>query len=532
MRSLALSCVRSVTRPVPPLKNTPIQSATAAPTVRHRRLNPAASAWSGISGASYYFDASRQTTKTLKILLADTRAKCNRLGLRPDAQLLAKTIENLLLSLRPGLQDDAESRAHFFALLRSHLGGLNATELEDLLQSLKSTRFSCHVTEPFIDDDIYLKFGCTTTNTSPHLSDRTILSTPDFYKLLNDLHQDALRKESATPEASGLAPADAQSARDVLADAALVWQRSARTLPQVHEVACHLAGALGLPVPPATIVAERLPSRASVVGWQDGRLQIEPMIAAQLAQDNHGTLFAGVMRDMLELLLTKKLFGADTLPQQLTPAQRGHLQEAITQVSERCVPHGDIGKLSAQARAVLKDAAHFGEIQILPSAGAAVGHAWISPSLSLIPDKSARGKNIGTRFMQMGVDLAPREKTVRAWPPRFLNAVENEEMYPADAAWHLPVPASAAQLQTAAQAVGGEWLEESIPYRFTGTSPAMEATGCRAVVWQAVKRSLEPDALALFEHYNRGLPEPDSPTELWQRLDGLMRWMQQLAKAQ
>jgi hypothetical protein len=40
---------------------------------------------------------------------------------------------------------------------------------------------------------------------------------------------------------------------------------------------------------------------------------------------------------------------------------------------------------------------------------------------------------------------------------------------------------------------------------------------------------MSADARALFDHYNRGLPDPQSPTELWQRLDGLMRWIQTLA---
>jgi hypothetical protein len=40
---------------------------------------------------------------------------------------------------------------------------------------------------------------------------------------------------------------------------------------------------------------------------------------------------------------------------------------------------------------------------------------------------------------------------------------------------------------------------------------------------------MDADARALFAHYNRGLPEPDSPTELWLRLDGLMRWIADLS---
>ena len=44
-----------------------------------------------------------------------------------------------------------------------------------------------------------------------------------------------------------------------------------------------------------------------------------------------------------------------------------------------------------------------------------------------------------------------------------------------------------------------------------------------------VRFEMDADARALFDHYNCGLPDPQSPTELWQRLDGLMRWMTALA---
>lgn len=50
-------------------------------------------------------------------------------------------------------------------------------------------------------------------------------------------------------------------------------------------------------------------------------------------------------------------------------------------------------------------------------------------------------------------------------------------------------------------------------------------------VWHAIEQSMEPDALALFKHYNRGLPEPDSPTELWIRMHGLMEWIEQLTRS-
>ena len=90
------------------------------------------------------------------------------------------------------------------------------------------------------------------------------------------------------------------------------------------------------------------------------------------------------------------------------------------------------------------------------------------------------------------------------------------------------MPVDAQQLQSAADAIIREWRERGLAYRFTGIDPTVDATGCRITVWQAIQRGMTADALALFQHYNLGLPEPESPTELWLRLDGMMRWLEQL----
>jgi len=84
-------------------------------------------------------------------------------------------------------------------------------------------------------------------------------------------------------------------------------------------------------------------------------------------------------------------------------------------------------------------------------------------------------------------------------------------------------------LLAAAREVRHEWESLGVPYRFIGTTPEMPATGCRVTVWEAVQRGMTDDTLTLFKHYNSGLPDPQSPTELWQRLEGLMQWMETLA---
>lgn len=92
---------------------------------------------------------------------------------------------------------------------------------------------------------------------------------------------------------------------------------------------------------------------------------------------------------------------------------------------------------------------------------------------------------------------------------------ESEETYPIQHAWFLRVPVDEKRLQVAAGDVRHEWESQDLQYRFICTTPGMSTTGCRATVWEAVQRGMTDDALALFQHYNRGLPEPQSPTELW-----------------
>jgi hypothetical protein len=190
---------------------------------------------------------------------------------------------------------------------------------------------------------------------------------------------------------------------------------------------------------------------------------------------------------------------------------------------------GGYPTLPASPLTVLETAQIFRQIHIQPTTGVALGHAWIAPSLSLVPDKRKMSVDIGSRYMHSGYHLEPGDAHIREWPAHFMTSKENEESYPAEHAWQVRVPVDANRLREAAQDVSREWQSAGLPYRFIGTTPDMPPTGCRATVWEAVKRGMSADARALFDHYNRGLPDPQSPTELWQRLDGLMRWMQTLA---
>jgi len=510
MHSL-LTCLR--TRPVPATtlaRHTPAMPGKRPPQLLQRQ-----------SKATYYFDASRHTSLSIRLLLDKLAVQKAPPDLRSTQNFLCLTIDNLLQSIRPGIDDDAQSRQYFFSLLRMHLSHLTVGELQQLSDMLKTSGFGCNVTETIIDDAMYREHGF--ANGPPHSFNRTLMQTSDFFDLLGDLQHNVQALQSRP-----LKCALADAARTTLPACAAHWQQSGKMPEDLYHSVCLLGQALDLPADLTGIATGTLQTKASSVTLAQQTLVIDGDIAEALATDTQGTLFTEVLRDVLELLLTRKLFGITASPDQLTQRQRQDLSAAMEKIYTRPAPGGDPA-LQARARTVLENAQHFGQIQIQPTTGVALGHAWIAPSLSLVPDKRKMSVDIGQRFMHSGYHLEPGDAHIREWPAHFMTAKENEESYPAEHAWQVRVPIESKRLQEAAQDVRREWESLGVPYRFTGTAPGMPPTGCRATVWEAVKRGLSADARVLFDHYNRGLPDPQSPTELWQRLDGLMRWVQTLA---
>jgi hypothetical protein len=506
-----------------PLKTrTPYRNPAGMPSLRSRPKTAWPAGSCGMQRANYYFDASHQTVKTLRKLLAEWREGTLRPGLQTPIDLLGMTMESLLTSICPAIEDDGESRSYFHALLCMHLSGLTATDLVQLRSALKTAQFTCYVVENIIDDAMYLEYGF--SNGSPHSRSRTLMQSQEFYDVLDDLHQQAAEREAAYAPVSAISHSTVRAA---LSDCAARWSASARSLPDLTAAAQALAAALKVPLLWSATMAGVPASRASMLEGRGNILLIDPDVVTQLAHDSHGSLFAAVMRDLLELLLMQKLFGADHLSQSMAPAQRHRLQDALDQIIDCLPPCATVSQV-AQARKVLAHPEHCGRVQIIPTKGTALGHAWIAPTLSLLPDTTREGVTKGTRFMHSGFQLQAGESTIREWPIRFASHTENNQLFPANAALHLPVPVDSLRLQMAADSIVKEWRERALPYRFTGTRPGEEATGCRITVWKAVQRGMDEDALALLRHYHCGLPEPESPTELWLRLDGMMRWLDQI----
>lgn len=471
--------------------------------------------------ASYYFDASRHTSLSFRLILSQLKEQKVSSQHRHTRDFLCLSMDNLLASIRPGIDDDAQSRDYFTALLRMHLSYLTDNEIAQLRDALKDAQFSCNVAETIIDDEVYRDHGF--ANGPPHSFNRTLMQTQDFFNLLEDL-KDGAQQFFCMPLHTELS----KSTRHALQVTASNWAQSNKTLDDLRHNVCALAKALDFSVAPAEISIGAVEAKSTKVIAKQSCICIDEQFYDAAVADTKGDLFPELLRDVLELLLTQKLFGIAAPPDKLTRRQRQQLSIAIEQIYAG-VPTSGEADLQAKARAVLNEAAHFGEIQIQPTAGVALGHAWIAPSLSLVPDKRKNNVDLGPRFMHSGFHLEPGMSQIREWPAYFMTAKESEETYPRQLAWSVRVPVEARRLQAAAEELRREWESQNVPYRFIGTTPEMRATGCRVTVWEAVQRGMSNDALTLFRHYNNGLPEPQSPTELWQRLDGLMQWMEALA---
>lgn len=492
-----------------------------------RSANPRAlpAGWHGVQRASHYFDAAWHSAQTLRRLV-QANLGGHPLGMASPPELLSQSLQGMLDSLCPGLPDDADSRSCFRQLLHLHLSGLGADELRQLSALLRQHRFDCVVTDLVIDDAMLEEHGF--TNGPPHCRQHTLMFTPEFYDTLDVTAEAADRASLACDGSRQLTAAQAQQARDALAAFAAEHARSGITLTGMAGAANRLAHALGLSARTnAAIGASPLPP-ASSVAWDSGQLIVDVRLLSVLAEHRDRALHAEWMRDLLELLLVHKLFGSAVALPSLTQEQRSLLLRSVAQVLA-CVPTVLDPALPAQAATVLARANGFGTVQVFPCAGPMLGHAWIAPSLSVIPDKSREPLDIGKRYMRPGLRLTPANCTVNEWAIRWLTERENEERYPAALTWHLPVPAHRLALQQAAEQTRDEWQRKDLPYRFIGTEPAMPPTGCRATVWHAVQKALDDDARPLFEHFRQGLPDPESPTELALRLGQFMDWLPALA---
>ncbi len=497
-----------------------------APGIRQRPPATTPASWAGRQARSVYFDAAHQTALTLKELLRVAPTGSEQLGIRPNSELLRDAMQSLVESVCPRLDDDYESRSYFNQLLSMHLSGLSAPELQALSSFLKTAGFDGVAAESVWSDAVYEDFGF--ANGPPGTRQRTLMLPEDWRGLVDQLTEEIAAAESKLIPGSLPNTAEARSTRHLIAYASQTWPASNKSLSMLGEITHDLCGALGLAAGPADVNVASLHSRASTVDWRGDKLLIEARAWQALQNDDSGRVFTVVLRDLLEAVLARRLFGPDGHPLKLSPANLMLLHRAIDEIAAQ-PPGTPSAILCEAARRLLAQSPRFGKIQVMPLTGVALGHVWIGNALSVIPDRTQRSTEVGSRYLRPGARLHPEDCTVREWPIRWMTPRENEDLYPVEHAWHVTVPVPVLKLQQSAAQVAGEWKAQKLPYRFMGTEPGQPSQGCRASVLQAVERGMDDDARALFAHFNAGLVEPESPTELALRMNRFMQWLRQLA---
>ncbi len=524
---LAIAARTAATRrPTAVTASAPTASPTAIPGLQQRPPAATPASWVGRQTRSYYFDAAHHTALTLKELLRVAPPGSELLGVRPNSELLRDAMHSLVESVCPRLDDDYESRSFFNELLSMHLSGLSANELQALSSLLKASGFDGVATESVWSDAVYEDFGF--ANGPPGTRQRTLMLPQDWQYLIDHLSETVAASENKLTRGSLPNPAEARFARHTLASASHAWAASDRSLTSLSEICDDVCGALGLSDAPTEVVIAGTQSRASTLDWRGNTLRLEPRIYQALQEAADSRLFTVVLRDMLEAVLARRLFGPHGHPQQLSPANLMLLHRAIDEITAQPPAMPSAAMCDAAAR-LIAQSPRFGKVQVMPLTGVALGHVWIGNALSVTPDRTQRPTDVGTRYLRSGGRLYPEECTVREWPIRWMTPRENEDLYPPEHAWHITVPVPALKLQQSAAQVAKDWQEQKLPYRFMGTDAGKPSQGCRASVLKAVEQGMDDEARALFTHFNAGLPEPDSPTEVALRMNRFMQWLRQLA---
>ncbi len=499
---------------------------TSSPALHPRTALPAPAGWTRAQSAGYFFDAAHHTALTLKELLRVAPPGSEALGVRPNSELLRDAMYSLVESVCPRIEDDYESRAFFNELLAMHLSGLSTAELQALSTFLKAAGFSGVVTESVWSDAVYEDFGF--ANGLPSARQRTLMLPQDWQNLVDHVVDEVAASEKKLVRGGLPNVAESRFTRQIMAHAAQVWASSDRSMTTLAGFANDLCGALGLAGGPDDVTSGSVPSGASSINWTGSTMMVDSRAFKALKNDADGLVFNSVLRDLLEAVLARRMFGEHASPLRLSPHNLMLVHRAIDDISAQ-PPSAPTPALSDAAARLVAQTPRFGKVQVMPLTGVALGHVWIGNTLSVVPDRTQPSVEIGTRFIRPGGRLEADECSVLEWPIRWLTGIENESLYPASHAWHITVPVPSLRLQQSAAQVAQQWKEQQRRYRFIGTPYGMPSQGCRASVMLAVEQGMDNEARALFRHYNAGLAEPDSPTEVALRMNRFMQWVRQLS---
>lgn len=483
--------------------------------------------------ATYYYDASWHTGKTFRQLIKtldnsqSTPGLDLKLGTCSNSEFLIEQTDFFLHSLQPFVNGIEQSKEKYLALLQMHLSALDKSEVEKLSHHLRQLNYNCQITESTIDDQMYLEYGF--CNGSPHTKKNILLSTAEFFQLLASLHQSNQSKELCSTNAPDITPAHAQSMRNQLSSCVSDWIDSDKSLDSILRIARHLEWVVLGEISLENVdVYSDDPGPGKVIQI-DNKLLVDFISMYEVRHKNNESVFAVILRDLLEIFLTKKIINPLIQVSDLSAAQRKRVWSAIEKITVLAPDSLPFAPFRSHIKTLLSSSPCFGKIHIMPASGVALGHAWITPALSVIPDQQKLGVAVGACYLHSGARLTAGISVINEWPIHWLTKTESEQLYPSRRAFHLPVPVAAPKLELAAQELVDEWKRADLPYRFVSVGPESPATGCRISVWHAVEKAMDANTKLLFAGFNRGLPLPDSTIELWERLNGFMQWLTLIA---
>ena len=481
--------------------------------------------------ATYYYDASWHTGKTFRQLIKSLDESDNtsgyNLGSCSNSQLLLDQTEFFLNSLQPFVNGVADSKAKYIALLQMHLSAIEQPDRAKLSGHLRQQGYDCEIIESTIDDSMYKEYGF--CNGPPHTHKTILLSAHEFFKLLENPYSLDPCEPCSIFNAPDISAKQAQTIRNQLSSSTSDWLDSDKSLASFLRIACRLESVVTGDISIASVVTYNDEPGPSKILQQHNQLLIDLLCVHELKNQPSESLFAVLLRDMLEIFLAKKIVGPLANITELSAIQRRRIWSAIEKISALAPEASQLTAFHSHVKNLLSSSQHFGKINIIPPSGVALGHAWVTPTLSVIPDQQKLGVPMGTCYLHSGARLKAGISIINEWPIHWLSASESETLYPAKRAWLQPVPVPAHQLELAAHQLREEWTRASLPYRFVSVGPESPATGCRISVWHAIEKGMDDNTKLLFDMFNRGLPLPDSTIELWERLHGFMHWLELLA---
>jgi hypothetical protein len=478
-----------------------------------------------IQKANYYWAANHQSYLIFSALL-DSAAK------NPDPQNYQK-IKAALISLMESIIDrSSQSPLNAQAckdLLKLHLQGLSTNQLQQLAHILKISNFN------YIGHEIIYEIVERNGRKKEREKMIELLSANQLFSLLNEL---------ATPSNSNIqsqhnlsfAPNWNSAVRKILFDATSIWNKQPHSKDAdkiLLKAAQDIATQLGLSTLLQQVEYCALNYDHSSVLLNASTLKCDNRLETALLNQKNSILtylapFERALRDVLELLLMKKMFGEDAILANLQAKQLHTLRSTIDVVLNQTAPEFP-PELSLLASHVLKNSPTFGHIHISPN-GSGSGHSWIAPDFSIFPKNGdGRQRIAGSVFLQEAKQLFPAPKKITEKSIDFISQEKNEKYFSSEDALMVTVPVPADVLQQSAQRIKERWINEDVLYKSMSDIDGGDVRSCRVGVWEAVMDGMDDSARQLFNHYNCGLPDPDSSAELWLRLQGFMQWVKDLA---